>query len=139
MLENFAELDKTVKGFPQVAAPAKALGRVSEKKGQVDAMALCPACEADLDLDEHDIDEGSVISCPDCGADFEIVTAHPLELNALDEDDEDDEDEDEELEDDDEDFDEDDEDFDDDEDDEDLDDEDDEDYDLDEDEDEDEE
>ncbi len=57
-------------------------------------MALCPECEAQLDLDETQMDEGAVISCPDCGSDLEIVNAHPLELNAVDEDDDEDEDED---------------------------------------------
>lgn len=69
-------------------------------------MALCPECEANLDLDEDQVDEGAVVSCPDCGADFEIVTAHPLELNPLDleQDDDFDEDEDDFDEDEDEDF-----------------------------------
>src|SRR5579884_1451752 len=73
------------------------------------SMALCPECEANLDFDEDQVDEGAVVSCPDCGTDFEVVNAHPLELNALDAEDDDedfDEDEDEE-EGDDEDFDED--------------------------------
>lgn len=52
-------------------------------------MALCPECEARLDLDEGQVDEGAVVSCPDCGSDFEIVNAHPLELNPVDEDDDD--------------------------------------------------
>ncbi len=70
-------------------------------------MALCPECEAQLDLDDSQLDEGAVISCPDCGSDFEVVNAHPLELNAVDDDDEADEDfDDEDLEDEDEDFDE---------------------------------
>jgi len=65
------------------------------------AMAVCPACEAELDLDENEAEEGSVISCLDCGADFEIVTPRPLELKLVGADDEDeDEDEDEELDDD---------------------------------------
>jgi alpha-aminoadipate carrier protein LysW len=41
-------------------------------------MAYCPECEADLELDEDQLDEGTVISCPDCGTDFEIVSSHPL-------------------------------------------------------------
>lgn len=69
-------------------------------------MALCPECEANLDFDEDQVDEGAVVSCPDCGTDFEVVTAHPLELNALDTE-EDDEDFDEDEDDFDEDFDED--------------------------------
>lgn len=55
-------------------------------------MALCPECEAQLDLDDSQIDEGAVISCPDCGSDFEVVNAHPLELNAVDDDEDEDED-----------------------------------------------
>ncbi len=70
-------------------------------------MALCPECEAQLDMDDSQVDEGAVISCPDCGSDFEVVNAHPLELNAVDDDDDADEDfDDEDLEDEDEDFDE---------------------------------
>jgi len=68
------------------------------------AMAVCPACEAELDLDENEAEEGSVISCIDCGADFEIVTPRPLELKLVgadddDEDDDEDADEEEDLED----------------------------------------
>ncbi|MGH9505488.1 MAG: hypothetical protein ACRD13_01060 [Terriglobales bacterium] len=69
-----------------MTTPAAAIGGI---------MALCPECEAQLDLDESQVDEGAVVSCPDCGSDFEIVTANPLELNAVagdDEDEDDDED-----------------------------------------------
>jgi alpha-aminoadipate/glutamate carrier protein LysW len=75
-------------------------------------MVSCPACEADLDLDEEQLLEGGVVSCAGCGAHFEVVNPHPLELQRFgaddddlddddddedeDEDDEDDEDEDEE-------------------------------------------
>jgi alpha-aminoadipate carrier protein LysW len=60
-------------------------------------MAICPECETALDLDEEELDEGEIISCPECGLDFEVVTKNPLELNPvqeLDEDDDDDDDED---------------------------------------------
>jgi len=60
-------------------------------------MALCPECDTDLDLDEDELDEGDVISCSECGSEFEVVTTHPLELNPvedLDDDDDDDEEED---------------------------------------------
>ena len=59
-------------------------------------MAVCPACEAELDLDENEAEEGSVISCLDCGADFEIVTPRPLELKLVGADDDDDDDDDDE-------------------------------------------
>ena len=57
-------------------------------------MALCPECEADLDLDIDEVDEGDVVSCTECGSDFEVVGADPLELARLSDDDEDDTDED---------------------------------------------
>jgi alpha-aminoadipate carrier protein LysW len=58
-------------------------------------MVLCPECESDLDLDEEEVEEGDVVSCTECGTDFEVVTADPLELHAVSEDDDDDEDKDE--------------------------------------------
>jgi len=56
-------------------------------------MALCPECETDLDLDVEELDEGDVISCPECGSDFEVITTHPLELNPVEDLDEDEEEE----------------------------------------------
>jgi len=48
-------------------------------------MVFCPECENNLDLEEDDVDEGEVISCPECGTDFEVVTTSPLELKAVEE------------------------------------------------------
>lgn len=61
-------------------------------------MVLCPECETDLDIEEDDVEEGDVVSCSECGSDFEVVTINPLELNKVEDEDED-EDEDEEDED----------------------------------------
>ena len=56
-------------------------------------MVLCPECENNLDLDEDELEEGDVISCAECGTDFEVVGADPLELAPISEgDDEEDED-----------------------------------------------
>ncbi len=60
-------------------------------------MVLCPECETDLDIEEDDVEEGDVVSCAECGSDFEVITATPLELKKVDEE-EDDEDEDDEEE-----------------------------------------
>lgn len=46
-------------------------------------MAKCPECGSVLDLEEDEVEEGEVISCPDCGTDLEVVNLHPLELDAL--------------------------------------------------------
>lgn len=62
-------------------------------------MVLCPDCETDLDIEEDEVDEGEVVSCPECGSDFEVVTTSPLELNRISEEEEDEELEDEEKED----------------------------------------
>jgi len=46
-------------------------------------MVLCPECETNLDIEEDEVDEGEIVSCPECGTDFEVITAHPLELNRV--------------------------------------------------------
>ena len=51
-------------------------------------MVLCPECETDLDIDPEEVDEGEIVSCVECGTDFEIVTTNPLELNRVGDDDE---------------------------------------------------
>jgi lysine biosynthesis protein LysW len=58
-------------------------------------MAICPECDAELDMDEGEMDEGGVISCADCGCDLEIVNSSPLELRLIGEDDDEDDEEDE--------------------------------------------
>lgn len=58
-------------------------------------MVLCPECESDLDIEEDELDEGEIISCTECGTDFEVVTVEPLELARINEDEDDDEDSDE--------------------------------------------
>ncbi|HLJ89160.1 MAG TPA: hypothetical protein VKZ53_20245 [Candidatus Angelobacter sp.] len=54
-------------------------------------MAYCPECETAMDLDVEELEEGEIVSCPECGTDFEIVTTHPLELNLVEDPDEDEE------------------------------------------------
>ena len=61
-------------------------------------MALCPECDTDLDIEEDDVEEGDVVSCAECGSDFEVITANPLELKKVNEDEEDEEDDDDEEE-----------------------------------------
>jgi len=70
-------------------------------------MASCPECDAEIEVDEFDVDKGDQLSCPECGSNLEVVSLSPLELDLADE-----EDEEEEEEDDDDDLDEDDDDFD---------------------------
>jgi len=87
-----------------IAKPHAGLDRVEE------IMATCPECDAEIEVDEFDVDKGDQLSCPECGSNLEVTGLSPIELDLApeddedeDEDDEDKDDEDEETEDDDED------------------------------------
>ena len=56
----------------------------------------CPVCEAVLDVEEEEVDEGDTLSCDECGATLTVTSTAPLELESAEDDDDDDEDEDEE-------------------------------------------
>jgi alpha-aminoadipate carrier protein LysW len=43
-------------------------------------MATCPECENDLDIELDEVEEGDVVSCDECGTEFEVVGVEPLEL-----------------------------------------------------------
>ena len=56
-------------------------------------MATCPECDAEMEVDEFDVDKGDQLSCPECGSNLEVVGLSPVELDlAPDEDDDDDDD-----------------------------------------------
>jgi alpha-aminoadipate/glutamate carrier protein LysW len=72
-------------------------------------MVNCPECEAVIDVEEDDLDEGDVLSCDECGASLRVASLNPVELESADDDGEEldeDEDEDEDEEEDDLDYDE---------------------------------
>lgn len=56
-------------------------------------MVNCPMCDAVIDVDEEELDEGDSLICEECGANLSVSGVSPLELSAEDEDD-DEEDED---------------------------------------------
>ena len=56
-------------------------------------MVLCPECDTDLDIEEDEVDEGEIVSCPEFGSDFEVVTANPVELKPVEEEDDEEEEE----------------------------------------------
>jgi len=74
-------------------------------------MVNCPLCDAVIDVDEEELDEGDSLFCEECGANLNVSGVSPLELVSdaadddedLDEDDLDDDDKDDEEEEDDED------------------------------------
>lgn len=58
-------------------------------------MVNCPLCDAVIDVEEDELDEGDPLICEECGADLVVVSVDPLEIEPLEEEDEeDDEDED---------------------------------------------
>ena len=78
-------------------------------------MVTCPGCDAVLDVEEEELDEGDELTCEECGQTLTVSSTDPLELKVgadeeadddeeedaddFDEDDEDEEDEEEEEED----------------------------------------
>jgi alpha-aminoadipate/glutamate carrier protein LysW len=70
--------------------PSRRRGRIAEER-----MATCPECDAEIEVDEFDVDKGDVLSCPECGSNLEVTGLSPIELDiAPDDDDDDDEDDD---------------------------------------------
>ena len=55
-------------------------------------MVNCPMCDAVIDVDEEELDEGDSLICEECGANLSVSGVSPLELSA--DNDEGDEDED---------------------------------------------
>jgi alpha-aminoadipate carrier protein LysW len=56
-------------------------------------MTSCPECENELDIELDEVAEGDVVTCDECGTEYEVVGVEPLELARVDDDlDEDNED-----------------------------------------------
>jgi len=41
-----------------------------------------------IDLDVEEVEEGEILSCPECAVELEVVNTHPLELDVIEEEDE---------------------------------------------------
>lgn len=57
-------------------------------------MVTCPMCDAVLDVEEEDLDEGDELTCEECGETLAVKSKDPLELESADEADDEDEDDD---------------------------------------------
>jgi alpha-aminoadipate/glutamate carrier protein LysW len=60
-------------------------------------MVNCPNCDAVIDLDEEELDEGDTLTCDECGADLSVTGLDPLELETTEDEDEEEEEEDEDI------------------------------------------
>ena len=47
-------------------------------------MPICPECDTPFDVDADEIDEGQILLCEECGAEYEVVGTDPLELSKMD-------------------------------------------------------
>jgi alpha-aminoadipate carrier protein LysW len=57
-------------------------------------MATCPECDADIEVDEYDVDKGELMTCPECGTSLEVINTSPVEFDlAPEEEEEEDDDE----------------------------------------------
>jgi lysine biosynthesis protein LysW len=62
-----------------------------------ECMATCPECDAEIEIDDDDLEEmevGDPWDCDACGSTLRIASLDPLELEGDDEDEDDDDDED---------------------------------------------
>jgi len=46
-------------------------------------MAHCPECDAKIDLEDDDVEEGQRLDCPECAAELEVVNTNPVELDVV--------------------------------------------------------
>ena len=61
-------------------------------------MVNCPVCDAEIDIEEDELNEGDLLTCDECAAELRVVGVGPLELEAIEEEEEEDGDYDEEEE-----------------------------------------
>ncbi len=60
-------------------------------------MVNCPKCDAAIDVDVEELDEGDTVTCDECGTDLNVTGLDPLELETTEEDEEDDDETDEDF------------------------------------------
>ena len=56
-------------------------------------MPNCPECDSGLDIELDEVEEGDVVTCDECGTEYEVVGIEPLELARVDSDLDEDDDE----------------------------------------------
>ncbi len=46
---------------------------------------FCPACDAEIEIDDLDVDLGETIGCPECGCTLSVMKVGPIELDIAEE------------------------------------------------------
>jgi alpha-aminoadipate carrier protein LysW len=57
-------------------------------------MVNCPLCDAPIDVEEEELDEGDPLICEECGANLIVTGVDPLEIESDEEEEEEEEEED---------------------------------------------
>lgn len=58
-------------------------------------MVNCPSCDAVIDAEEEELDEGDELTCEECGANLTVVGTNPVEIELTSDEDEDEDEDDE--------------------------------------------
>jgi alpha-aminoadipate carrier protein LysW len=53
----------------------------------------CPKCAVEVDVDEDEVEEGEILTCPGCEAELEVVQIHPVRVDVISADEDDDDEE----------------------------------------------
>jgi alpha-aminoadipate carrier protein LysW len=59
------------------------LGLGGQSLGGGCVVVKCPECAAVIDVDEDEVEEGEILSCPECEVELEVVQISPVQLNVL--------------------------------------------------------
>src|SRR5437868_5252264 len=73
--------------------PSASHTRRRKRRESSETMATCPECDAEIEVDEFDVDKGDQLTCPECGSNLEVTGLSPMELDLAPEDEDEDEDE----------------------------------------------
>ena len=46
-------------------------------------MVVCPKCKSEIDVEEEELEEGELVSCLECGGDFEVDSVEALKLTQV--------------------------------------------------------
>lgn len=46
-------------------------------------MSCCPACDAEIDVDEFDVQRDDELSCPECGSNLVVTGVAPVALDSV--------------------------------------------------------
>lgn len=46
-------------------------------------MAFCTECDAEIEGEPYEYEEGEIVECPECGVELEVVSTSPLEFELV--------------------------------------------------------